>query len=43
LVKSWLQACWSPLLVGKEGKDYYPGITTTGPDNILHATVIVSG
>jgi len=27
----------------KEGKDYYPGITTTGPDNILHATVIVSG
>jgi len=26
----------------KEGDDYYPGIKTTGPDNILHATIVVS-
>ncbi len=26
----------------KEGNDYYPGIKTTGPDNILRATVVVS-
>ena len=26
----------------KAGEDYTPGITTTGPDHVLHLTVIVS-